>query len=303
MAVWPRFGYHSLYEAAVGDLGTLTPVDQAVFDALQTTNFEGVLRDLRTAAIVDGALGLDTTRQLERYASIRDALVAAVHAVHIPWPDVTEEALAQIKLELLRYDSIFTTNYDLLVCWAAMCDTVPGNIVDYFWSNPLVFDRLNVDVWGKVSKLLFLHGGLHLVRLSDGRTLKRTAQPGANLLDLFGQPLAQDPEAAPLFVSEGEAADKLAVIRSSDYLSFAFTTFAELDEPLVVFGNSLSAQDQHLVDIVQRRKAPIAVSVRDAAPRDISAAKAGIRNRLRNNHVVFFDAATHPLGDPDLGVS
>lgn len=148
---------------------------------------------------------------------------------------------------------------DLLVYWAAMCDQYPGKLPDYFWSSPLVFDPLNTEVWGKETKLLFLHGGLHLLRLSDGQTLKRKAMPGRNLLDLFGDSLPEDPDAVPLFVSEGAAEDKLAVIRSSDYLSFALTTFAETDEPLVVFGHSLSEQDQHLVDILQRQRAPIAI--------------------------------------------
>jgi Domain of unknown function (DUF4917) len=300
MAVWSQFGYHSLYDEATGNTDALDDDDVAIFNALQTRNFEGVLRGLRTASVVDSALGLDVGLHLERYNSIREALVAAVHSVHIPWGDLPSEALRQIKRELLHYNSVFTTNYDLIAYWAAMCDDEPGGIPDYFWSKPLAFDPLNTEVWGKATKLLFLHGGLHLYKLSNGQTLKRTAQPGKNLLELFGEPLDADEGAVPLFVSEGEAADKLAAIRASDYLTFALTEFASADVPLVIFGHSLSEQDQHLVDILRGRQARTAVSLRKAAPRDVLAAKAGVRNRLSDSDVIFFDAATHPLGASSL---
>lgn len=72
------------------------------------------MRGLRTAALIDDALGLETTTHLKRYDSVRDALVAAVHAVHIPWTSVDTDALVQIKKELLRYDSVFTRSVGLL---------------------------------------------------------------------------------------------------------------------------------------------------------------------------------------------
>ena len=226
-----------------------------------------------------------------------------MHGVHIPWFDIDKDALIKFKMELLRYDSVFTTNYDLLAYWALMCDEPPGSIVDYFWSSPLVFDPLNTEVWNKATKLLFLHGGLHLCRMSNGQALKRTATPGRNLLELFGEPPAEDSRAAPLVVSEGKSEDKLAAIRSSEYLSFALAQFDRTDVPLVVFGHSLSHQDQHLVDVLRTRHAPIAISMRQAPPDDMRAKKAAYRNRLHNQHLLFFDAATHPLGDPALRCS
>jgi hypothetical protein len=79
MAVWDDFGYRSLYGTASSGHGLLSAEDKALFDALKTTNFEGVLQDLRTAQTVDSAIGLSIDKHHERYNSIRDALVAAVH--------------------------------------------------------------------------------------------------------------------------------------------------------------------------------------------------------------------------------
>jgi hypothetical protein len=302
-AIWSRFGYGSLYRVAQRN-GGLPPEDVNLFKALNTSNFEGVLAGLQTALKVDGALGLDVAPHLERYESVRDALVSAVHAVHIPWKAIPEDTFTDISEELREYEYVFSTNYDLVVYWAAMCDE-PRAMPDYFWRKDdlLVFDPLDTEISGKRTKLLFLHGGLHLYRLSDGRTFKRKATPTKNLLELFGDPLDFDPAAVPLFVSEGSAEDKLTVIRSSDYLSFALKQLAESSGPLVIFGQSLSEQDQHLLDVLRGRSGPIAVSLRAGDPDDVEQKKHFACGRLGRSDLLFFNASSHPLGDPSLMVS
>ena len=306
LAIWSGFGYRSLYATAVGG-GTEHPLsdnDQRVFRALGTTNFEGVLADVRVTAIVNEALGLDVSIPLDRYDSIRDALVAAVHAVHVPWIDVPEATLHTIREALVSFDFVFTTNYDLLLYWAAMAEDGSG-VADYFWTrmeNSLIFEPRNVDIWHKATKILFLHGGLQLYHLPDGRTIKCVAPAGRSLLDVFGESPLDTLDAIPLFVSEGVTEDKMAAIRRSEYLTFALTTFADFDAPLVVFGHSLSAQDQHLVDIMRRLKAPIAVAVREPVAENIFARKAEVQGRLQSKSVLFFDATTHPLGAGDLAI-
>jgi len=300
IAVWHPFSYRSLFEqaCALPDGQGLSTSDQRLFDALDTTNFESVLAGLRTARDINHAIGLTTDPLDSHYESVRSALSAAVHAVHVDWVDVPTETLQEIKSELLHYDTVFSTNYDLLVYWAAMEDG--PSIPDYFWSRPLVFDPLNTEVWNKATKVLFLHGGLHLYQLTTGETFKRTAEPGRNLLELFGTPLREDPGAVPLFVSEGQPSAKLSSIRRSDYLSFALKQFATDGGPLVVFGHSLSAQDRHLIDALMKRatRAPVAVSIYGTEPDYVLARKAEIRAQLPGWDLSFFDASSHPLGSP-----
>lgn len=296
LAVWSRFGYRSLAEAAEG----LTDEDRAVFDALKTQNFESVLRGLRTAEHVGAALELDTGPYSERYESVREALVAAVHHVHVPWVDLDEVLLGQIKAGLTDYQRVFSTNYDLILYWAAMSEEEPGAIPDFFWNRDLVFDPHDVEVWGKATELYFLHGGLHLLHLADGRTRKRRATMRGNLLETFGD---VPDDATPLFVSEGASEDKLAAIRRSEYLSFVLRAFEDVKEPLVVFGHSLSDQDQHIVDVLQRLTRPIAISLRPSEdPAELTAQKDRLRGRLYNQKLIFYDSATHPLGLAELHV-
>jgi len=246
IAIWNGFAYSSLYETAcaAGTGRPLSTEDRAIFEALETTNFEKTLAALRTTALVNDALGDDPNAALDHYDAIRASLVAAVQAVHVPWIAVPDETLEHVKAELCKFDFVFTTNYDLILYWAAMSEA-PGDVPDYFWSRELscvIFDPQNVDVWQKATKLLYLHGGLHLLHLADGRTAKRVAAPGSNLLEVFGEPSDDYPGAVPLFVSEGTAEDKMAAIRRSEYLTFTLTEFSRFDGPLLVFGHSLSDQ-------------------------------------------------------------
>jgi hypothetical protein len=305
IAIWDGFRYDSLLETAADPDAEYQLSDEGcqLFERLETENFETVLSALRTARLVDDVLGFDVSVHDALYETVREALVAAVQAVHVPYDQVPESTLRVIRSVLEEFEFVFTTNYDLLLYWGIMVDR--GGIPDYFWSKDLlVFDPLNVEVWQKATKLLYLHGGLHLVHLTDGRTLKRTAEQwGRNLLELFGQPPSFDDGAVPLFISEGESADKLAAIRRSDYLTFALTQLAALDRPIVIFGHSLSTQDRHIVDVLRAHRSPAAIAIYATDADAIIAEKARVEAALPHRPLRFFQSQSHPLGSPDIRVA
>lgn len=291
--IWRGFGYDSLFETASQEDGAhLVAADVSLFDRLETRNFEVVLSALATSKVVALALEEPHVHFEARENSIRAALIRAVHGVHVPWQSVPDATLDRVSGELAKYVAVYCTNYDLLVYWSMMRD--PDAFRDYFWAEQ--FDIADTEIWGKKSKIHFLHGGLHLYRRPNGQTLKRRAGVGQNLLDLFGTPYR---DAMPLFISEGAAQEKLASIYRSDYLSFVFSCLAQDAGPLVVFGHSLGDSDRHIVDAVGAHKGrSIAVSVR--AEGNIRQKKAAIIEALPDAKIHFFDAATHPLGAADL---
>jgi len=294
--VWTSFGYHSLFEtASAGPGAILNPQDIALFDSFDTRNFELVLSALATSKSVQQALGQPDAHILARESSVRTALIRAVHSVHIPWVSVETAKLDRVASELTEYASVYSTNYDLLLYWSLM--RAPKQFKDYFWSRE--FDVSDTDIRGKTTKIHYIHGGLHLYRRANGQTLKRAAIGGANLLDLFGTPFENT---VPLFISEGTAAEKLASIYRSDYLSFVLSQFARDEAPLVVFGHSLGDSDSHLVDAINANKGrDVAVAIR--VDGDIRQKKASIIKTLPRAEIHFFDAATHPLGDPTLNIA
>jgi hypothetical protein len=170
---------------------------------------------------------------------------------------------------------------------------------DYFWGQE--FDVRDTDVWGNATRVLYLHGALHLYLSSADRTGKKIAEPFGGLLDTFG---VTPPDSIPLFVSEGTADDKLDSIRRNDYLSFALLEFSRHSGPLAVFGQSLGSADQHLIDAMRKWHEPrIAVSMLQAEPEEILRKKAGYVAALPEAELLFFNAATHPLGVSALRVA
>lgn len=305
-AVWDRFAYDSLYKKAMsGDVAhPLGQADQAIFQALGTENFEAIMAGLKLSGQVCAALAIAAPVIDQRYKAIQMALIEAVHAVHIPWGLVQAASVKKIRNALLPYDFVYSTNYDLLIYWAMMDEPKAAGFTDYFWGGECAFDLADTEVWPKVTKVLFIHGAIHIYRLSNGVTIKKVGADSGNLLSTFGEPYKGVD--VPLFIAEGDAADKQRSIRRSEYLSFAFSKFSEHHGPLVVFGHGLGNSDQHLVNAMthwsQATVPAIAISLMPDTPKNIVARKAELQKALPKMNLSYYDATTHPLGDAALKV-
>lgn len=289
--------------------GHLTPEAADVFRRLGTRNFEQVLSRLRIAAEVSAALGLPAAPFMEQYERIRDALAAAVHYVHIPWDRLPNDVLITIGEALSRYSCVYSTNYDIVIYWAAMqmnARPTKHEFKDYFWTKgdeeTTEFHISDVEVWGgDVTRILYLHGALHLVRTLDGGTYKVCNNEGARVLDRFGEPILDG--AVPLIVSEGDSSSKLASIEQSSYLSHALAVFSFDKHPLVILGHSLGSTDEHLVDAIDqgfpenRRQIAIGLHPEGGSSAD---QERHFRARLGKADLIFFDARTHPLTSAEL---
>jgi hypothetical protein len=305
--VWPRFDYRSLYGEAtrLGD-AVLASADRALFESLDTVNFERVLGYLGTSMRVQTALREDVAPLLRRYRSIQAALGAATRAVHVPWHRVPVRTLAAIQAELQRYEWVYTTNYDLLLYWAMGHDERYGPLVDCFWGPGGRFDPADSQVRARSTPVFFLHGAMHLIADASGHTRKLRRESTLALLDQFGQPIGGDPGARPLLMTEGSASDKRRAIESNEYLAHAYATLCspQLDGPIIVFGSSLGEHDRHLTDALSvHPRRPVAVSMLPDSPRRLRARQADVYARLEAKPLLFFDATTHPLGAADLAAS
>lgn len=301
-AVWDDFGYDSLFEnARTVEEKPLTPSELSVFDALQTRSFEQVLSALKTTSRVNKALAVSSAAPRNRYYAIKEALINTVHTVHIPWRLVEASTLATINQELASYRTVFTTNYDLLNYWAIQQQ--PDAITDLFHGTEPAFD-LSATATDK-TRLLYLHGGLHLVRNQDGTARKLMSTEGTLLGNFAINNTIKTLDDVPLFVNEGPSADKLKTIRSSDYLSFCYEQLLGHGEGLCLFGHALGEQDSHIVHALRQAKPKVvAISI---YPRS----KAFIQHQKRHYAKVFegtgvelrfFDSKSHALGSPKLTV-
>lgn len=306
IAFWDEFAYDSIFERARTVANPLDPDDIGVFDAFDTTNFEHVLAALKTSRIVLSALSYDSTFIRERYESIQRALFEAVHSVHVPWGLTSSfnSKLEAIRDELETYAWVYSLNYDLILYWAVMSKHGGKGIGDFFWQNDGSFDPGNAvlaDWASDWTQIVWLHGGIHLRRHVDGTIYKQRAE-GSNLLDKFKTSYTGD--VTPLLVSEGTADDKYRAITRSSYLDFGLRRLSEHEGGLVVFGSSLRSEDQHLVRAINEQPVgQIAVSIRPSndAP-TIRQRKAELRGQFPSSDLYFFDATTHPFGEPGMRV-
>jgi hypothetical protein len=303
-AVSPGFAYDSIFNVAQSQsvANPLHAHEIDLFTQLVTTNFERVLSALSQARQINQILGLEYGAILAAYDRIRLSLIEAVHAVHIPWIDIATQTLISIRSALRQYQFIYSTNYDLLNYWSIMQDTT--GFIDFFFGN--TFDVSNTDVWDPTkTRILFLHGALHLYR-SGGGTVKRAANAYGNLLQAFGDPIGADQSPIPLFISEGTSQDKLHSIHSNDYLGFAFSELVRHEGGLVILGQSLEpAYDQHLIDaICGRRNRRIGIGIYRGTQNEtqIIAQKVAWLQKFDGYgfSIDFFESSTHALAAPSL---
>ncbi len=303
-AVWNKFRYLSLYEKSVSNPNhSLSELDIQLFkDWGADGNFEKVLSNLLIAKRTNEIIGQSNDSEVqtvirERYTNIRNALIDAVSEVHISSQDIRQNlnVLNSIREELKNYSCVYSTNYDLLIYWAIM--TEPNSFKDYFWREN-TFDIMDTEIRGNPTRVLYLHGALHLYR-EIGRT-KKLVNTGTKILEQFRDLWDIENNVTPLFIAEGNSKEKLESIYRSDYLSFAYSQFQIHKKSLVIFGHSLGDSDQHLVNAIKAANITnIAISMMQPDEERM----VRLRKNFPSSNLFFFNAQSHPLGNPSLKVS
>jgi hypothetical protein len=292
-ALWKPFGYFSLFEEAqrAGRKKGLAISDQALFKSLGTELFEPVLSTLNHTVRANAALAINSTAPLNRYYSIKEGLIHAIRTVHLPWSLMPAATLTSINQALRGYRSVYTSNYDLILPWAVQ--HAPQGFAHLFDEQGF-FDVRRTRSEG--TRVMHLHGGLHLLKLPDGTTRLRSAD-SAELLDGFAVNI---PGEVPLFVNEDRSEEKLRAIRSSDYLGWCLGQLAQESQGVCLFGQHLDASDQHLFEAIrQARPAHLSIAIRPLGEASVLNQKRHFVERfadLAATELHFFDASSHPLG-------
>ncbi|MGE8322831.1 MAG: DUF4917 family protein, partial [Pseudomonas sp.] len=271
--------------------------DQALFKSLGTELFEPVLSTLNTTVRANAALAINSTAPLNRYYSIKEALIHAVRTVHLPWPLLPPTTLATLNQALRGYRSVYTSNYDLLLPWAVQ--HAPQGFAKLFDEQGF-FDVRRTSSQG--TRVLHLHGGLHLLKLPDGTTRQRSAD-SAELLDGFAVNI---PGEVPLFINEDRSEEKLRAIRNSDYLSWCLGQLARESQGLCLFGQHLDSSDQHLLEAIRlARPKHLSIAIRPLSEASVINQKQHFVDRfgdMPETELHFFDASSHPLGQEILAI-
>lgn len=275
------FTYGSLFkQSGIEDDERLS----AVFEALQTTDFEAAIRALELSSklipiYIDDYEDVRAA-MLDDAAKLKDILIETVAANHPDGPfDFTDGEFKSCKKFLSNFigaqsgGKIFTLNYDLLLYWALM-HTRPGEaksslrVNDGFGEDD---DNPGADyvVWhgetrAHAPSVFYLHGALHL--FDDHGILQKFTwvRTGERLKDQARAEM--DLGKYPLFVSEGSSAQKFDRIRHNAYLYQGLKTlFANANQRghcFFIHGHSLDENDNHIFNLIGRGKCrQLAVSI------------------------------------------
>lgn len=239
------FNYANLLDAA--NFGSRDAEIRALFDLLDTYDFEAVMRSLVSAKAVLEAYGgnaalvslIEGDQQL-----LKDALIAAISTTHPDRPTaVTTPQYTTVRTFLSRFDQLFTVNYDLLFYWARNMDDLPPK----FYSTDDGFRKgCKWKGHGTSQEAHFLHGGLHIFDSGTDIEKHSHAEIGTGIVDLVRQNLAEGK--FPLFVSEPTSSKKKSRIEHNPYLEFCFRALGGVTGTFFIHGHSLDENDQHIFD-------------------------------------------------------
>lgn len=253
------FLYGKLYENA--DFTKLSPTAKFAFDALETHDFERVIKALRDAQKILSIYGAPSsfTDNLKKDAdSLRELLVQTIAASHPAWPgEITEQEYKNCREFIANFDKIYTFNYDLLLYWAQMHTEEGDNprSDDGFRKQEDNYDADYV-VWessqSHEQNMFFLHGALHVFDAGAEIQKYTWINTGLRLVDQIRDALSKD--FFPLFVSEGTSSEKLERIRHNDYLAKAYRSFSQISGALFIYGHSLAENDEHYLKRIEKGK-------------------------------------------------
>jgi hypothetical protein len=173
---WRReiFTYGALFERA--DFKNLSTRARSAFEALDTTDFEQVIRGLQTSAALAELFGVSSEvvqEMNEVAASLRELLVTTIATSHPDNPSVLDESeLSTCSRFLNHFNTVYSINYDLLLYWVGMhlLDNIPMEkrrlAFDDGFRTPENGDKPDYVTWDihktDPQTIYYLHGTLHL---------------------------------------------------------------------------------------------------------------------------------------------
>lgn len=266
MAYDPKiFSYNALYNfiASLKD-----PVLVGVMQAMQTKNLELMMAQLRTLSAVLQALGADQALKAKvdaAHEGLQTSLIDAIKSLHpehvFKVPDEKSAACAKFVSRFLeRGGSVFTSNYDLLLYWVLMRQSVP-NACDGFGRellNPVESTAgLEPEEWSELrwgpnrskQNIFYVHGALPLFD-TGAEVEKEQYDEAGYLLQNISSRIEQGHY--PVFVTAGNSQEKLAQIRTNPYLTDCYEHLSNVDGSVVSFGFGFGDYDEHIVDALNR---------------------------------------------------
>ncbi|MEX0682901.1 MAG: DUF4917 family protein [Dehalococcoidia bacterium] len=244
IGAYEGFKYKKLYEEACKEgLGASA---QGLFEYFGTANFEDILKRLDDGMWLSDYYGLSfpdgSATMHDDKDNIKDSLTKVIARVHPATKfDLDSKKLVSCAGFLERFDSVFTTNYDILIYWAFLA-TNPPVLRDAFFNEGVGYQIFEVPT-STGRTIHYLHGALHIYG-EGGEFRKRKWDGVTPLIEQVHAGFEADEY--PLIVTEGKFVDKKTAIEASGYLSWCLQELQTVGGTVLVYGSALGKQDDHL---------------------------------------------------------
>lgn len=260
----PKFNYKSLFDTF---LNKCNEPFKSLFNHFGTTNFEQILNFLSHALKVNTILKLETDLVVQSIEALKLGLIETIKEVHPRVDEVDWSKIDIITKELKLFGNIYSTNYDLYLYHIIMktldASRDDGSYIpyqDYFWGkSDNGFKEFRNSQCYRYKHVYYLHGALFIFNhgIRDLKILRDNQY--TELIDIIANEIQKGH--FPLFITEGTGIDKMKSIYTSNYLYFCLTKLNTSDKPIMIFGNSLSEYDSHIVSALQNKQRDMIISI------------------------------------------
>lgn len=268
------FSYNALHDFVTKhkdkDLTTILGV-------IETINFEVIMQYLDRFSALITAFGGDLTlkkRVDAASAQLKTSLLEAVNALHpehvFKIPEEQSKSCASfLKRFLDTNGSIYSTNYDLLLYWVLMRNSIVKHVDGCGrellnpsdQSTPPQEEEWSDLTWGKYrdeQNVFYLHGALPF--FDGGVSILKEEYDAHNYLLQKISTRMENGE-YPIFVTAGDGYQKLKHITHNQYLTYCYDSLCQVEGSLVTFGFGFGPHDEHIIDAINKaakhgKKAP-----------------------------------------------
>lgn len=238
-----------------------------LFDIVNTKNFELIMQQLDNFIEIAKVFSTDSSlveKLVEASDTLKNSLIEAVKELH---PDhvfsIAEDKSVHCFEFLSEYLSngghVFSTNYDLLPYWVLMRNEAKYS-VDGFGRELENPDEVAIGEdqdwselrWGKhkeIQTVHYLHGALPIFDTGID-VVKEVYGSGHFLLENIKTRMAK--KEYPIFVTAGNAKEKLNHIMHNKYLSFCYEKLCDIKGSLITFGFNFSDNDSHIIEAINK---------------------------------------------------
>ncbi len=247
-----------------------------ILGVIETRNFEVIMQQLDNFSALITAFGGDPKLKNKVDAAstkLKSSLLEAVKGLHpehvFKIPEKQSEACSHfLNVFLDAGGSIYSTNYDLLLYWVLMRNSIVNHTdgCGRELENPNEFVPEDEQVWSELTwgknrdeqNVFYLHGALPFFDNGVAVT-KEEYDEYSYLLEKISARMEKGEY--PIFVTAGDGKQKLTHIMHNQYLTYCYDSLCEIEGSLVTFGFNFGQSDEHIIDAINRaakhgRKAP-----------------------------------------------